>query len=105
MLKPGGGACAVDPATDDIATPASGGVIIFRHARGKGKVYYGSALIEAFSDGYDNSGNLFLDGFNNSHAFGLVELPKGSSTFETVTLSNGVEFPGAVQWDGKYLDH
>ncbi|MGC2407783.1 MAG: hypothetical protein WA431_15375 [Candidatus Cybelea sp.] len=96
--------CAVDAATDDIATSelSSGDVIIFRHARGKGKVY-GPGLIESFFDGYDNQGNLFVDGFNNSGAFGLIELPKGSSTFETITLSNSVEFPGAVQWDGKYL--
>jgi hypothetical protein len=104
VLKPGGESCAIDQASGDIATPiSSGGIIIFRHGRGKGKVYYGSGLIEAFFAGYDDSGNLFLDGFSDGGAFGLVELPKGSSTFETITVSNSVEFPGAVQWDGKYL--
>ena len=33
----------------------------------------------------------------------LVELPKGSSTFKTITTSNGVQFPGSVQWDGTYI--
>jgi hypothetical protein len=104
VLSPAGQSCAIDSATGDIATPnvSSGSVIIFRHARGKGKVY-GSGLIEAFFDGYDNQGNLFVDGFNDGGGTGLVEFPKGSSTFETITLSNSVSFPGAVQWDGKYL--
>lgn len=103
-LEPGGEGCAIDPASGDIAATdlSSGGIIIFRHARGKGKVY-SPGLIEAFFDGYDDHGNLFVDGFNSSGDLGLVELPKGSSTFETITTTNNVEFPGAVQWDGKYL--
>jgi hypothetical protein len=105
VLKPGGESCAIDRASGDIATSnlSNGGIIIFRHGRGKGKVYYGSGLIETFFAGYDDSGNLFVDGFSDGGAFGLVELPKGSSTFETITVSNSVGFPGAVQWDGKYL--
>lgn len=103
-LQPGGNACGIDRATGDIATPelSTGGIIIFRHARGKGKVY-SAGLTEAFFVGYDGRGNLFADGFNSSGGFGLAELPKGSSTFETITINNNVGFPGAVQWDGKYL--
>ena len=39
----------------------------------------------------------------SSGYFALVELPKGSSTFKTITTSNSVQFPGSVQWDGTYL--
>jgi hypothetical protein len=60
-------------------------------------------LIEAFFDGCDNRGNLFIDGYNTGGAVAVAELPKGSSPFVTMTLSNTVEFPGSVQWDGKYL--
>lgn len=60
-------------------------------------------LVEAFYDGYDDNGNLFADGFNASGAFGLIEQSHGSHTPETITTSNTVLFPGAVQWDGKYL--
>jgi hypothetical protein len=102
VLEPGGGVCAIDPATGDIATSTSGGVVIFRHGRGKGKVY-GSNLTEAYFDGYDNSGDLFVDGFNSDGAVVLAELPKRSKTFETIMLANSVLFPGAVQWDGRYL--
>jgi hypothetical protein len=103
VLKPAEGACAIDPERGNLASLTSGGVIIFRHARGKGKIYGGTGLSEAYFDGYDGSGNLFLDGFNNNDAFELVELPKGSSTFQTITTSNTVKFPGSVQWDGTYL--
>jgi hypothetical protein len=59
-------------------------------------------LSEEYFDGYDNQGNLFADGFGGS-GFELIELPKGSSKFQTITTSNTVEFPGSVQWDGTYL--
>lgn len=95
--------CATDPATGDLAAlnVYPGGVTIFHEARGRGKVISESG--EAWFGGYDNKSNLFVDGFSKNNAFGLVELRKGSSRFETVTTSNTVEFPGSVQWDGKYL--
>jgi hypothetical protein len=79
----------------------SGDVAIYENATGTPTVYK-TPLAEEFFDGYDNKGNLFADGFTRSN-FGLVELPKGSSTFETITTSNTVDFPGSVQWDGTYL--
>ena len=79
----------------------SGDVVIYKNARGSGKAY-STPLTEEYFDGYDNQGNLFADGFAGSN-FGLVELPKGASTFQTITTSNSPEFPGSVQWDGTYL--
>ncbi|HKU81474.1 MAG TPA: hypothetical protein VJP76_04815, partial [Candidatus Tumulicola sp.] len=87
----------------NLASLTSDGVIIFRYARGKGKVYGGTGLSEAFFEGYDGSGNLLLDGFNSKYAVKLVELPKGGRTFRTIATSNTIEFPGSVQWDGTYL--
>src|SRR5579862_8402340 len=78
-----------------------GDVVIFKNASGSGTVY-STPLDAEYFDGYDNQGNLFADGFTNSN-FGLVELPKGSSKFETITTSNAVQFPGSVQWDGTYV--
>ena len=80
----------------------SGDVVIFKNASGSGTVYTTPLEAEYF-DGYDNQGNLFADGLNSSGYFALVELPKGSSTFKTITTSNSVQFPGSVQWDGTYL--
>jgi hypothetical protein len=80
----------------------SGDVVIFKNASGSGTAYT-TPLTDEYFDGYDNQGNLFADGFNHNNEFELVELPKGSSTFQAVTTSNTVEFPGSVQWDGTYL--
>jgi hypothetical protein len=102
VLKPGGGSCAIDAATGDLAGLTSGGVIIFRHARGKGKVFGGLGLSEAFFLGYDNKSNLYVDGFNSGGTFGFMELPKGSNTWVTLTGA-AVQFPGEVQFDGKYI--
>jgi hypothetical protein len=79
-----------------------GDVVIFKNASGSGTVYTTPLSAEYF-DGYDNQGNLFADGLNGGSAFELVELPKGSSKFEAITTSNSVQFPGSVQWDGKYV--
>jgi hypothetical protein len=80
-----------------------GQVVIFKNGSGSGTVYT-TPLDEEFFDGYDNQGNLFADGFTGYRSgFALVELPKGSSKFETIQTSNAVQFPGSVQWDGTYL--
>jgi hypothetical protein len=79
-----------------------GQVIIFKNASGSGTVF-NTPLYKEYFDGYDPNGNLFADGFDTSYNFALVELPKGSSTFKTITTSNSVQFPGSVQWDGTYL--
>jgi hypothetical protein len=102
--------CAMDTSGDlavgILYNPSSGSgggdIVIFPHASGSGTVYT-TPLVEEYFDGYDNQGNLFADGFNGSDNFELIELPKGSSTFEKITPSNTVEFPGSVQWDGTYL--
>lgn len=99
--------CAMDTSGDlavGILSGTGGGdVVIFKNAAGAGVVYT-TPLDEEFFDGYDNQGNLFADGFSGDRSgFTLAELPKGSSKFETITTSNTVNFPGSVQWDGKYL--
>ena len=81
----------------------AGQVVIFKNAKGSGKVY-NTPLAKEYFDGYDPDGNLFADGFDaSSYSFGLVELPKGSNKFVTIKTSNSPEFPGSVQWDGTYL--
>jgi hypothetical protein len=98
--------CAMDTSGDlavGILYGTSGGdVVIFANASGSGTVYK-TSLVEEYFDGYDDQGNLFADGFNSGDFFELIELPKGGTKFRHVTTSNTVEFPGSVQWDGKYL--
>jgi hypothetical protein len=101
--------CAMDTSGDLAvgilyASRSGGGdVVIFKNASGSGTAYT-TPLDEEFFDGYDPQGNLFADGFTGDRSgFALVELPKGSAQFKTITTSNAVQFPGSVQWDGKYL--
>jgi hypothetical protein len=99
--------CAMDT-SGDLAVglldgPSEGDVVIFKKATGSG-TFIKTPLIEEFFDGYDNKGNLFFDGFGRgNYAFQLAEIPKGSKTAVAITTSNTVNFPGSVQWDGKYV--
>jgi hypothetical protein len=96
--------CAMDTNGDlAVGNLSDGDIVIFKNASGSGTEMTTPLSTEYF-DGYDNNGNLFFDGFNgSSDSFELVELPKGSSTFQPITTSNSVSFPGSVQWDGTYL--
>jgi hypothetical protein len=96
--------CGMDPATGNLVATIinTGAVVVYSKASGSGTVSQ-SPLIEAFCAGYDQGSNLYVDGFNSEGTFGFVELKKGSSTWETLSTSNSVEFPGQVQFDGKYV--
>jgi hypothetical protein len=100
----GATSCAINPATGDlVATANYAEVWLFKKARGPGQVISTGLRIAWFA-GYDNKGDLFVDGTNYSQTgFALVELKKGRSVFQTITTSNYVVRAGAVQWDGKYV--
>jgi hypothetical protein len=105
----GPSSCAVngsgDLAVGILFGSGSGDIVIFRHAGGSGTVMT-TPLSGEYGDGYDPRGDLFADGFSGSPGsakFKLVELPKGSKKFRTITTSNPVRSPGSVQWDGKYV--
>ncbi|MGC1380060.1 MAG: hypothetical protein WA814_03415, partial [Candidatus Baltobacteraceae bacterium] len=98
--------CAMDKdgnlAVGILDGPSQGDVLIYQNATGTG-TFVTSPLAREYFDGYDNKGNLFFDGFTSAYDFALIELPKGSSQTQTITTSNTIQFPGSVQWDGKYL--
>lgn len=100
--------CAVDPTTGNLAVTLgrggsySGEVAVYPQAKGTPTIY-GSSTIQFAFCGYDNAGNLFLDGWFTAGGITFLELPSGGSSFETVTLNQEFYSPGAVQWDGKYL--
>lgn len=99
--------CSVDPTTGNLAAvgyPYRGvgdGVTIYKKARGRPTFY--AAGFAAYDCGYDDKGNLFIDGAVTSGHLSLAELPKGGTTFRNVTLSQSFRAPGGIQWDGKYL--
>ncbi|HVN69213.1 MAG TPA: hypothetical protein VMU38_06170 [Candidatus Binatia bacterium] len=100
--------CSVDPVTGNLAaayqaSPGSNGVAIFQNAQGAPTLYQDAQLTIEYC-GYDNQGNLFVDGAGNaSHPFGFAELPKGASEFTDISVNVSVQDPGQVQWDGQYI--
>jgi hypothetical protein len=104
--------CSVDTKTGDLAAidfePSTGGgggsVAIFAHASGSPTVLTDPNLHLGYQIGYDNKGNIFVDGVDSSNNFEFAELPKGSSSFTEITLGGvSITTPGGVQWDGKYV--
>ncbi len=103
--------CSVDPATGDLAVVSDAefdpALLIYHYKglRGWGfaRSYKLSSMSSSAFCGYDNHGDLFVDGKDSSGAFVLAELSKGSTTFATISVSQSINAPGQVQWDGKHL--
>ena len=97
--------CAVDPLSNNLAVvfQGSGGdIAIFADEKGTPSIY-GSHLDSLFC-GFDDSGNLFVDGLSGQ-SYGFSELPNGSDSFTTLTIDDSVGQPGQVQWDGKHITY
>ena len=97
--------CGVDPTTGNLAVTFESlsiaeNVAVFQDAQGTPATYYTD--FPTYFCGYDDQGNLFVDGWNGNLA--ISELPKGSGGVTEITLSPTLtDFPGQVQWDGTYL--
>jgi hypothetical protein len=102
------GGCSVDPSTENVADAGyiPGSVTIWPYSRKRGWGLAQDHTIPNMGESryctYDSQGNLFIDG-DDSGSFDLEELPKGSSTFTTITLDQKIGVPGSLQWTGKYL--
>jgi hypothetical protein len=101
--------CSVDPTTGDLAASniftfsgGQGSVAVWKNASGSPTLYTDPDFIYVYFCGYDNKGNLFIDGVNSGFGFEFAELAKGSSSLKTIALSGGtITFPGNIRWDGK----
>lgn len=103
--------CAVDPTSGDLAifTGVKGQgvrrplVEIWRGAR-EGKPARYPLKFTPVAGTYDASGNLFVDGYlGGNQQFDFAELAKGSNAFAMVKIDKHTEFPGGVEWDGRYV--
>jgi len=104
--------CSLDPTSGNLAVSneygPSGGygdIEIYTGAQGSPQTYYTDPNIMSGIHfcAYDNQGNLFVDGTTRYNQFALAELPKGSSAFTYIALSQTINTPGGIQWDGKYV--
>jgi hypothetical protein len=95
--------CAVDPVTGNVAVTSSGdSVSVFANGSGIPATYTDSNFYHVFYCGYDDKGDLYTDG-NSSSGAQLLALPKGASSLEDITVNATINYPGAIQWDGKYM--
>ena len=102
--------CSVDPTTGTLAVtnygPSgsnTGSVAIYPRA-GKAPKVYRAANVQAYLFcAYDNSGNLYVDGLNDSYDFLLIELPKGATKFIRIKLHQSFSAWGGVQTTGDYV--
>jgi hypothetical protein len=103
--------CSVDPVTGNLAvaseygaTSFQGSVSIWKNATGTPTVYVDKGIELMLWCGYDNKGNLFVDGLPPTlkKHFQFAELSKGNQTFTNIALKD-IAFPGNIQWDGTSL--
>jgi hypothetical protein len=104
--------CSYDGTTGNLAVAnvidnlyGPGNVAVYTEAKGLPKAYTCSGIAEYSYVGYDNQGNLYVDGEINLSAggFGFCGLPKGNKSMENISLNQTIEYPGQVQWDGQYV--
>lgn len=86
---------------------SAGSISLYSNARGYPQIVYDPNIELVYECGFDNRGNLFVDGLtnfpSNGGVFQFAELPKGASSFTNIALSKKISVPGMVQWDGKFV--
>jgi hypothetical protein len=99
--------CSVDPTSGDLAVTNSlfsrkphSAVAIFAGAQGAPREYAHAAFQTEYC-GYDNHGNLYLDGSDRRTE--VAELPRGGSTIVNARLDQPIARQGSIQWDGQQL--
>lgn len=102
--------CSIDPTTGNLAVAnifggsQLGNVAIYVGAQGTPTTYADPTIGFLDFDGYDNAGNIFVDGSNSGGSgFEFAELKKGSSSFTSISLDVSIGYPGNIQWDGKHI--
>ncbi len=100
---------AFDPTSQNIAVsfqnPSGGGAVgIYANPSSSPTLYAVPNMQYPGFLGYDDQGNLFVEGRESSNGpYVFAELPKGSNGFNDVTLNQKLDNMGTVQWDGSYI--
>jgi hypothetical protein len=107
--------CSVDPVTGNLAvtnieniSEGPGSISIYTGATGYPMMYSAPNIGSYYYCGYDDKGNLYIDGFSggiSEGSFEFAEMPKGKATFNSIALKGAtINFPGNIFYDGKYVD-
>jgi len=107
-IAPGG--CSVDAATGDLGVPfrslhnggASGVAVFPPGGTYQGRGYFNYTIANYYYCGFDDKGNLFVNGEGYGNQMYLAELRKGSSTLTNIALNRSISLSGMgqLQWDG-----
>ncbi len=105
--------CDVDPVTGNVAVSNydsvsydPGSVAIYPKAQNNPTYYTDPNISVMLFCGYDNKGNLFVDGLTPAYENFFAELPKGKSKFTFIDVKGGASqfgFPGTIRWDGTHV--
>ncbi len=98
--------CAVDPISGTLAVTnegsGAGEVAIYANAQGSPQYYRDPDISTYGLSGYDNSGDLFVDGSGPENI--VAELPRRNHVFSRTTCSNSrFDAFDALQWDGTHM--
>jgi DNA-binding beta-propeller fold protein YncE len=103
------GDCSVNPASGELAVTnvstyysGPGDILTYSHAQGKPTKHEDRAIFYYEFCGYDQSGDLYVDGMSSGN-FRLAELPAGGTRFKNISIDQKIVYAGAVQWDGANL--
>jgi hypothetical protein len=99
------GACSADPVKAKLAVCSGTAVSVFFHSAEHGWLLprnYAAAF-NVYNCGYDNKGNLFVDGVDKSNGFQFAELAAKGKSFMAITLNQNIQGPGQIQWDGRNI--
>jgi hypothetical protein len=98
--------CSVDPKTGNLAVTngdtTQNNVALYQGAQGEPQFYSIPFIGQAWFCGYDDSGNLYVDGEYYGE-FKLAELPFHAKKFKQIRLDETIEQSGGVQWQRNYL--
>jgi DNA-binding beta-propeller fold protein YncE len=101
--------CSVDPTTGKLAVTEYGyddsirdSIAIYSSPIDKPTQYF-TPLFIYISCAYDPQGDLFVDGYDDSRHFRLVELPAGGTEFKKIALDKRPTIAGNLMWDGTYM--
>jgi hypothetical protein len=97
-------ACSIDPTTGNLAVGFfSGGIYVWKKARGTPKVYTSAACPNLWGPGYDDKGNLFAEAAVTASGVFVCWLPEGGSSLSVIPFDQTINYGADAMWDGKYM--
>ena len=100
--------CSIDPTNGDLAITTNpygqNNVLIFKKAEGKPVVYSNSNCYFIYPPGYDDKGNLYVEGQGHYGGYDSVcEIVHNGKKLETISANVRLYEGAGVMWDGKHI--